>query len=248
MIEKTGNEPNVLESLVKTEGVTGVTGVTGSLEESFMRARVRAHGRVRVSGVLVGNTGNTGNSSPETPCSKRDPSVTGAPWTTGNTGNAPALYTDRPSLNSALRLPVAQLHTLPARLTYRLSHALGQVAWTTHPGVYEALRGSWAAFSPLEFLAAVMGGESGVATARDFGAWVATKLATPGWRLTSDEALRWGPRARMSGFGWWPGADWCDAHDIEPRRGWTVGYACAAFGCTPVSVELHAEEEVVHAA
>lgn len=260
MIEKTGNTSNHLEPLVKTGGVTGVTGVTTVLDESLTRARARACVRAHGNGLVSGNTGNTGNTLNPTLAGERETGVTGfssASGATGNTGNSP--LTDRPSLDAALRLPVRAIAWLPARLTYRFQHPAGcEVVWTSHPGVYGALTGPQgaaqgqagqaAAFSPKEFEAAVSAGESGVAGGRDFAGWVGTKLATPGWRLGTEEALRWTPRGRVAGFGWWPGSEWCDAHDIERERGWTVGYAAAVFGLTPVSVEVHHIEEVADAA
>ena len=240
MIEKSGNRPKRLESLVKTGGVTAVTGVTGGLDESLTRACVRARARAHRLTYSVGNSGNTGNSSESALAGQRETAVTtfsGVASATGNTGNsgcaAPA------ELSAALRLPVAHLHALHARLTYRLSHALAPVAWTTHPATYEALRGSCAAFSPVEFMGAVAAGESGVATARHMAAWVAAKVEVPTWRLSREEALCWSPWERQSGFGWWPGSAWCDGHEVTPQRGWSVGFAFAAFGLTPVSVDVH---------
>lgn len=142
-------------------------------------------------------------------------------------------------LDAALRLPVAHLPALPAALTYRLSHELGPVAWTTSPGAYGALRGSWAAFSPIEFVAAVEGGQGGAIGAATFAAWVSCKLADGEWRLDTRTA-RGGLPGRVECEKWWPGTDWCAGHWITPEHGWTVGLACAYFRLTPVSVELHA--------
>lgn len=248
MTEKTGNTPNHSEPLVKTGGVTGVTGVTTVLDESLTRARARACVRAHGGGLVSGNTGNTGNSVANPPSSKRETGVTGASDATGNTGNSP--LADRPSLSAALLLPVRHIAWLPARLTYRFQRQDGtQVVWTSHPGVYGALTGpqgaapnKTAAFSPKEFEAACAAGESGVATECEFTAWVATKLAAPGWRLGAEEALRWTPRGRVAGFGWWPGSEQCEPHDIERERGWTVGYAAAVFGLELTSVDVHAAD------
>lgn len=253
MTRKTGNAPKRMESLAKAEGVTAVTGVTGGLDESLTRARRvggRSDARARTRSCISGNSGNTGNSSENTLAGERETAVTGAPGATGNTGNSGNALTDRASLNAALQVPVQHLAWLPARLTFRFLAADGaEVVWTTHPGVYGALRGSQAgaapravAFSPKEFEAAVAAGESGVAVGREFASWVAQKRAAPEWRLGTEEALRWAPRARVAGFGWWPGSEWCDGHDATPERGWTVAFACAVFGLTPVSVEVHPAE------
>lgn len=196
---------------------------------------------------LSGYTGYTGYRSDNIATGKRETAVTAfsaGVGETGYTGYTPARgpLTAYADLDAALRLPVRHLVWLPARLTYRMSHALGNVAWTTHTGAYAALRGSWAAFSPREYEAAVAAGESGVATGRQMAAWVQKKLASPKWRLGSEEALRWGPRERLAGFGWWEGSEWCQGHEVTTEAGWTVGYACALFGLTPVSVEVHAAD------
>ncbi len=243
---KSGYRSKLSESLAKDGAVPTVPTVPTGLEEVYARgfhngsgqSASRAHHGISKKS---GYSGYSGYSLDKTASSKADcavPTFQVPALKSGYSGYT--LHTDRTSLEAALRLPVRHLPW--ARLTYHLSHALGEVAWTTVPGVYEALRGSCAAFSPKEFQAAVAGGETQVASARRFAEWVAKKLAMPTWRLGVEEALLWGPRARIAAC-WWPGAEWCDAHELRPETGWTVGYACARFELTPVSVEVHREEQ-----
>ena len=175
------------------------------------------------------------------PCRRSPKTTDDIDDTTDDTGK----YSDAGSLDFVMRLPVRALAADSCRFTLRLRHEAGPVVWTTHRGVYGALRGSLAAFSPKEYEAAVVAGEAGRIGAAHFARWVERKLREPRWRLTPREARAegLGTRPRDEGDWWWPGTEWVRCHELRAVDGWTVGYACAFFGLTPESVELHPAEK-----